>query len=484
MPIISVQKLENADKDATSLDTFISGTDSTTVTTRKGRTYPSLANAVRQVMETGGFEPFATELDLLASIPTIEKKAAKALDTKKIWYWDGSKWNDTGLSEKDSAIQKVNADFLPKYLSSSDEILLAITDDLGNLTWLQVDKQTGLPTKAVIEVLREINQIAVEDEITTLNGEKIAVSVKDKNGNLTALTVRESDGMFTDDVVEDIGERLGVMSDSAEFRSYNTPTNINILKSISAGIIRHIEQTPLPATPYNFTDSSGQNARIYLPTSYNDSTPIPLVIVFDGIGGSSTPTVRDSYLPLLEQGVALCKSQGHGDSYGNPACMQSYLELFKKACEIAPIGAVILVGNSMGAIAAQNALLTQSIPSVSGLYLTDPTYSLRQRYDNGRKADISAAYNIASNGSDYAEKTKGYDPALRHWSQYMGLPIHIRASSGDTAVRLSEHGQKLKDYLSIHNDVTLIDTGTAGHNTADRFDATDLFSFIQKCTKI
>lgn len=106
--VITAQKLIDADKDATSLDAFINGGDSATVTTRKLRTYPSLAKAVKQVMETGGFEPFATEAALLASIPTLTKKAAKALDTKKVWLWDGTKWNDTGLSEYDLSIKHTN----------------------------------------------------------------------------------------------------------------------------------------------------------------------------------------------------------------------------------------------------------------------------------------------------------------------------------------------------------------------------------------
>lgn len=65
-------------------------------------------------METGGFEPFLTEAQLLASTPTISPKAAKALDTGKIWYWGKSEgttidaWHDTGLSELDQANKYVD----------------------------------------------------------------------------------------------------------------------------------------------------------------------------------------------------------------------------------------------------------------------------------------------------------------------------------------------------------------------------------------
>ena len=328
MPIVSVQKLEDADKDADSLNKFVNGAETESVKTRLNVEYPTLANAIHQIMETGGFEPFATETALLASVPTITKKAAKALDTKKVWLWDGSKWNDTGLSELDLAkkeikisSEKAAIDFVSKYTSANDELLLAITDDEGNLTWLQVDKQTGLPTEAVIDVLRDINQTSVTDEqIYTENNERVAIALKDKNGNLTALTVREEDGMFIDAVIENIGERLNIVIPDQEpaqvpddFRTYDVAPNINILKSISAGVVRHINNTALPASPYYFVDSLGQGARIYLPTNYDDSTPIPLVMVFDGVtsgtGGAPAPTIRAEYLELLDSGVALCKSQ-------------------------------------------------------------------------------------------------------------------------------------------------------------------------------
>src|SRR5690606_24986457 len=44
-----------------------------------------------------------TEAQLLASIPILKKKAAKALNTGKVWLWENGTWKDTGLSELDQA---------------------------------------------------------------------------------------------------------------------------------------------------------------------------------------------------------------------------------------------------------------------------------------------------------------------------------------------------------------------------------------------
>lgn len=94
------------------------------VNPRYGDSYPTLPSAIQAVIETGGFEPFATEAALLASVPTISKKAAKALDTKKVWLWDGTKWNDTGLSELDLAkdFANTNALFKPVALTTSSNL--------------------------------------------------------------------------------------------------------------------------------------------------------------------------------------------------------------------------------------------------------------------------------------------------------------------------------------------------------------------------
>jgi len=57
-----------------------------------------------------GQEYFQTEAELLASRPVVEKKAAKALDTKRVWLWnkpagspDGDYWINTGKSELELA---------------------------------------------------------------------------------------------------------------------------------------------------------------------------------------------------------------------------------------------------------------------------------------------------------------------------------------------------------------------------------------------
>lgn len=100
---------------------------------RWGEAFYSLPLAIQKIMETGGFEPFLTEQQLLASVPTIAPKAAKALDTKKIWYWGKDEgetvdsWHDTGLSELDQSLTYTKENI---QLISNSASLIVATDVL------------------------------------------------------------------------------------------------------------------------------------------------------------------------------------------------------------------------------------------------------------------------------------------------------------------------------------------------------------------
>ncbi|MDQ8951933.1 CotH kinase family protein [Acinetobacter rudis] len=134
--IVTAQKLKDADKDCDALDQAVNGGDSEYVKTRRGKEYPTMPNAIRQIMENGGFMPFATEAELLVYMPNISPSAAKAMDTKKVWLWDGLRWNNTGDSELDLAKQYVNTlvssvhtNLLSGFHALTEAVALSIPND-------------------------------------------------------------------------------------------------------------------------------------------------------------------------------------------------------------------------------------------------------------------------------------------------------------------------------------------------------------------
>lgn len=150
---------------------------------RWGEAFYSLPLAIQKIMETGGFEPFLTESKLLASTPTISPKAAKALDTRKIWYWGKDEgetvdsWHDTGLSELDQAntfTKSINQDTkspsLYDFLDKAGNIIGSI---LPNATFEVDDFKTAILRETLLNV---INSFFTSNSTSPL-------LVADKTGN-------------------------------------------------------------------------------------------------------------------------------------------------------------------------------------------------------------------------------------------------------------------------------------------------------------
>jgi len=480
--IITKQKLIDANKNADSWEKYWNGNENENVQTHLNKLYPTHAKALKILMENGGLQPFETQTKLLASTPIVDPTAAKALDTKKVWLWKAGGWIDTGLSELDQAIEYADEQKVQKYQAlNRPDILYEVTDAQGNQTWIQASNKDGMPTDFAKMAIRNSASI-VETKQIIVAGESILYAVCDENGNPSALAIRKSDGMLAQFVIDNIASRLNILPPDVnlnELQYKPKATDFQVLSSISRGLARHVSNKPLPAKITNFVNSTNQNTRLTFPNSYSDATPIILVICFEGVGDFALD-IRAAYSGVLDKGVLWARCQFHENSYGSPKAMQDAVEIYQKACEIAPIGGVVVVGNSMGGVAALNALTTEAIPNILGVYLTDPVCDLRQRYDNGRASEINAAYEC--DATTYATKTAGFDPILQHWSKFKGVPISIVATSNDTLVSMSAHTDKLAEKLKFHNKISVIDTKAGWHNHPDEFIVSNLISFINQCT--
>lgn len=502
--IITPQELANLDRDI--LDTGKAVNTKAIITPRFGPAFKSLPLAVEEgeqkieavkiklqtdannLVAQGFYAGYETEALLLMDRPDVAEMRARADDTRKIWRWTRTSaegampvgtWVDTGQSELDQAINYADEQKIQKFIGfNRKDVLYEVTDANGNQTWLQVSSEDGKPTLFAKNAIQESVNLNLNNLVISI-GEKLLYSLQDKQGNATALSIRESDGMFAQFVIDNIAERLNLAPpDLAELQYRPNPSDFQILSSIARGIARHAEARPLPSQITDAVNSTGQNIRLTFPNSYSDATPLILVICFEGIGDPSLD-IRGAYSGVLNHGVVWAKCSFHGNSYGSPAAMQDAKDVYQKVCEIAPIGGVVIAGNSMGGAAAFNALTTEAVPNIIGLHLTDPVFSLRHRYDNGRASDINAAYDCTA--ETYDEKTNGYDPDLQHWSKFKGVPIKVIATSNDTAVPMAFHTNKMAEKLNLHNDVQVIDTLAPNHNSAEQFNVTELIAFINKC---
>jgi hypothetical protein len=96
----------------------------------------------------------------------------------------------------------------------------------------------------------------------------------------------------------------------------------------------------------------------------------------------------------------------------------------------------------MGALSTLNALRAAAARriAVRGVILFEPVVSLATIYANPSFISvIRTAYGIAGDGSDYAEKTDGFDPMLAPVDEYGTTPFLVIASSGDNTVPPAAH---------------------------------------------
>lgn len=366
------------------------------------------------------------------------------------------------------------------------ELLYCVRDADGYQTWIGVSLEDGGPSAHAERMIRDRLGLHIATDIMA-DDEQLLWAVVDADGNLTDLAVRAFDGQLADFAVRRISARMlssvnqSISSQLDPLRVPRDAPGYQTLASMTRWAAQRGRNGSVSG-PIDFTTATNrQNARLTFPSPYAKDDPMLLVLYFGGVGSGPTLTPPSEYSALNNDGIIWARCNYEGDHYGSPKAMQDVAEVYEQACKLAPVGGVVLLGNSMGGMGALNALLRNVVPGVLGLYLTDPVANLWDRYNSNRQDLIKAAYGINSAGTDYSVKTAGYDPMLRHWSDFRGVPVYCIASSGDTLVPMSTNAQQLYDTFSQHLDFVLVDKGSAGHNSADRFDPTALRAFLQKC---
>lgn len=376
-------------------------------------------------------------------------------------------------------------------ISNHDDVAFAVRDIQGNPSWLMVDAVTGGPTEHSMNWIgSKIGMLDYPGTAQIAAGvEELALAFVDAGFKASDLAIRAEDGQLANFVVDRLAKRIavrlgldanGLQAALNGVHIRNDHPQPQLLNSIA----RWIGAGPTGravATPQNFSTATyAQSARLNLINNYNGNEGLLLCLYFGGVNSNTDLTPPGDYFNMIAEGVIFARCNYHGNHYGQPQAIQDAIDVYNYACSILPISGVLLLGNSMGAMLALNCLTTGAIPGVVGLYLTDPVANLGDRYNSERQAMIQAAYGINADGSNYSTQTAGYDPILRNWSDYRGLPIYCVASTGDTLVPFATNAKMLSDKLSAHNDFTLIDMGTPGHNSADRFDIARLRAFVRK----
>ena len=185
------------------------------------------------------------------------------------------------------------------------------------------------------------------------------------------------------------------------------------------------------------TTAGGQTIKILVPDNYVSSA----VVYHHGVGETAASLTGDSLKAgiltrLLSEGYLVASSDAAGNNWGNQAGLDAYSALQAYlVTNYAPSKTAIFsqsMGGCTGLLTAANGFAglcawfgVYPICSLSALFASNAgTYAWQ----------IRDAFGIASNGSDYAAKTAGFDPLLRSASQFAGLPMRFWASAADSVV--------------------------------------------------
>lgn len=192
-----------------------------------GSTKPTIDKFLKSIAANGWYEePFPTESDLLQSTPTESRAVAKALDTKKVFYWNGLSWADTGLSELDLAKGYTN------------EQLNVVLNEFGT----EILTQTGALNSPTTTTYTSSDFIAVNDsqeiELTTQSyGNPVPYRFYNINKSLISEATAETQyaGVVTERMKVPKGAcYLRVMSANnthPNYTSYTFKLSVNVLKS-------------------------------------------------------------------------------------------------------------------------------------------------------------------------------------------------------------------------------------------------------------
>lgn len=152
-------------------------------------------------------EYFLTQTELLAAKPTVSKKAAKALDTKKVFMWTRTSsegvtpvtgtWTDTGLSEFDQAKNYID---LKTVLDGTNNLIQFLSSNGSTL--LLMTKRRKLYIAGIKGALQDViaGILSKTDRIITDTLKNSLFSVKD-NANNTRLILSAKNNVFCNDVV-------------------------------------------------------------------------------------------------------------------------------------------------------------------------------------------------------------------------------------------------------------------------------------------
>lgn len=202
----------------------------------------------------------------------------------------------------------------------------------------------------------------------------------------------------------------------------------------------------------------GQATNYYVPTELQPVSPV-LVQYCHGAGEDQNAWTTDALKrpireALLAQGYILSGSIAAGENWGNQAGLDSYTSQVTDAQARFGIQKLLIFSQSMGGLAGLLNVGNASFPAgmLKGIYLIYPACNLSWCYNDNAsfKPEITTAYNIASDGSNYAAQTAGHDPVLLSGSAFTGIRMRFTSSFADMTVNKTANALQMQALVAAY----------------------------------
>ena len=209
--------------------------------------------------------------------------------------------------------------------------------------------------------------------------------------------------------------------------------------------------------------------------------PRGLVLYLHGRSGDELSLFEDDRIALLDAllgaGYLVAGPNMHGDQWGNRLAQSDIAALVRWVRRRHDVPTLFVIGESMGANAAEKLLRLGEI-EVAATVLLAPSLSLPsvwKRGEEGRRS-LTAAYGLALDGSDVLHRTAEWDAARHVPANYP--PIRVYASRADRIAAVDTVTAPWVEGLRrAGTDVDLIEV-TGDHVSDDHIRPADVVAYF------
>lgn len=229
------------------------------------------------------------------------------------------------------------------------------------------------------------------------------------------------------------------------------------------------------------TTAGGQAIKILIPDNYVSSA----VVYHHGAGETAASLTSDTLKQgvvnrLLSDGYLVASSDAAGENWGNQAGLDAYAALQSYlATNYAPTKMAIF-SQSMGGCTGLQTFAAGGYVAWFGIF---PVCSLSSMFASNAgtyAGAIRAAFGIASDGSDYASKTSGHDPALLSSAAFSRLPMRFWASASDTVVAKTMNTDAMKTLVAGSKAESEVVVCSGDHGDTSHFSPQGVSDFLAR----